>query len=203
MCRGDGQAGDVACGGAATSCPPGQFRRIVLLLRPGDTEWQEVGLVCLVGGAPTTVDDCRLGAVATWWSRTSLRSSRRCSQMGGTLIGLPAVFAAGQPRALGERQFTLVGLRHRAERTCHVDVGLRRRQRRSPATSPAVRGPNTSVSHTYGRAGATRSSVRSTWDAWFTVDGMGPWPVGGAPVVQVASPPQVRVVEARAELVVG
>ena len=57
MCRGEGHGGDVQCGPAAESCPPGQYRRIVLLLRPGDTDWQEVGLVCLVDGAPTTVDD--------------------------------------------------------------------------------------------------------------------------------------------------
>ncbi|MGB2840458.1 MAG: PKD domain-containing protein [Actinomycetes bacterium] len=201
MCRGDGQAGDVACGGAARSCPPGQFRRIVLLLRPGDTEWQEVGLVCLVGGAPTTVDD-----VASELADVVVEEvpplEPSVQPEGGTLIGLPAVFAAGQPRSLGERRFTLVGfeivLDGRA--TWVWDFGDGTTIARDEPGGPW---PDTSVSHAYGRAGAYPVSVSSTWDAWFTVDGLGPWPVGGAPVVQVASTPLVQVFEARAELVVG
>ena len=63
--------------------------------------------------------------------------------------------------------------------------------------------PNMAISHSYAHSGAYPVSVSSTWEAWFTVDGLGPWPVGGPPVVQVASPPPVLVVEARAELVVG
>jgi hypothetical protein len=59
------------------------------------------------------------------------------------------------------------------------------------------------VSHPYARAGDYTVSVSSTWDAWFTVDGMGPWPVGGDPVVQTSGPLAIPVVEARAELVVG
>lgn len=201
MCRGDGQAGDVACGGAAASCPPGEFRRIVLLLRPGDTEWQEVGLVCLAGGAPTTVDDIatRLSDVVVE-DVPSLQPS--VQPHGGTLIGLPAVFAAGQPRSLGERRFVLVGfdvvLNGRATWEWSFGDG-------SELTSddPGGPWPNMAISHPYAHSGAYPVSVSSTWEAWFTVDGLGPWPVGGPPVVQVASPPPVLVVEARAELVVG
>jgi hypothetical protein len=60
-----------------------------------------------------------------------------------------------------------------------------------------------SISHPYRRAGTFPVGVTSTWEAWFTVDGMGPWPVGGDPVVQTSGPLPVSVVEARAELVVG
>ncbi|MEO8106903.1 MAG: PKD domain-containing protein [Actinomycetes bacterium] len=201
MCRGDGQAGDVACGGAATSCPPGQFRRIVLLLRPGDTEWQEVGLVCLAGGAPTTVDDVS-SELADLVVEDVPPLEPSMQPDGGTLIGLPAVFATGQPRTLGERAFTLIGfeivLDGRATWAWDFGDGAA-----LASDDPGGAWPDMSVSHAYGRAGVYPVSVSSTWDAWFTVDGMGPWPVGGAPVIQVASPPQVRVAAARAELVVG
>ena len=59
------------------------------------------------------------------------------------------------------------------------------------------------VSHPYPRAGSYPASVTTSWEAWFTVDGMGPWSVGGDPVVQISDPLTVPVVEARAELVVG
>lgn len=201
MCRGDGQAGDVACGGAARSCPSGQFRRIVLLLRPGANEWEEVGLVCLVGGAPTTVDG--LASELTDVVVEDVPPLEPSVQPeGGTLIGLPAVFASGQPRALGERRFTLVGfdiiLDGRATWSWDFGDGTT-----FTSDEPGGPWPETSVSHLYGRAGTYPVSVSSTWEAWFTVDGMGPWPVGGAPVVQVANPSPVQVFEARAELVVG
>ncbi len=201
MCRGEGQAGDVACGPAAASCPPGQFRRIVLLLRPDDTEWQEVGLVCLVGGAPTTVDDLATElADVVVEDVPALQPSAQPS--GGTLIGLPAVFASGQPRSLGRRQFVLVGfsvvLEGRASWSWDFgDAAL------LATDDPGGSWPHLGVSHSYRRAGDYLVGVSTTWDAWFTVDGLGPWPVGGDPVVQVADPLQLTVCEARAELVVG
>lgn len=201
MCRGGGQAGGVACGGAAASCPPGQFRRIVLLLRPGDTEWREVGLVCLVGGAPTTVDDLasRLSDVVV---EDAPPLQPRFQPDGGTLVGLPAVFAAGQPATLGERRFTLVGfdvvLDGRASWTWEFGDGTT-----LTTDEPGGQWPDTTVSHPYSRAGVYPASVVTAWEAWFTVDGMGPWQVGGDPVVQVSDPLTVSVVEARAELVVG
>jgi hypothetical protein len=200
MCHG-GQTGGIDCGGAATSCPPGQFRRIVMLWRPGDREWREVGLVCLVDGAPVTVDEMgdRLSDVVVE-DVPDLRPSYQPE--GGTLIGLPAIFDAGQPRTLGERQFTLVGfdieLHGRATWTWTFGDGG------SMSTDePGGAWPTTTVSHAYTRAGRYPVGVSAEWQAWFTVDGMGPWPVEGDPVVQTVGPLPLRVVEARAELITG
>ncbi|MCZ3385418.1 MAG: PKD domain-containing protein [Actinomycetia bacterium] len=201
MCRGDGQAGGVACGGAATSCPPGEFRRIVLLLRPGDAEWREVGLVCLVGGAPITVDDVA-GRLSNVVVEEVPPLQPTFQPEGGTLIGLPAVFAAGQPATLGERRFTLVGfeivLDGRASWTWEFGDGDV-----LTTDEPGGGWPEMAVSHAYARAGSYPVSVNSTWEAWFTVDGLGPWPVGGDLVIQTAGPLVVSVSEARAELLVG
>jgi hypothetical protein len=201
MCRGRGQAGDVNCGGAATSCSPGEFRRIVMLLRPGDSEWRAVGLVCLVAGAPMTVDEMadRLSDVVVE-QVPELRPSYQPE--GGTLIGLPAIFDAGQPRTLGERRFTLVGydieLHGRATWTWTFGDG-----ESMTTDDPGGAWPTATVSHTYAHAGSHAVDVTAQWRAWFTVDGMGPWPVQGDPVVQSVGPIPLQVVEARAELVTG
>jgi hypothetical protein len=201
MCRGQGQTGGIQCGGAATSCPPGQFRRIVLLLRPGDTDWQEVGLVCLVGGAPLTVDELsdELSDVVVE-QVPDLDPSYQPS--GRTLVGLPAIFDAGQPRTLGERRFTLVGfdivLRGRATWTWTFGDGS------SMVTEePGGPWPTKDVTHEYTHAGAYEVGLSTEWRAWFTVDGMGPWPVAGNAVVQTAPALPLQVMEARAELVTG
>lgn len=201
MCHGQGQGGGVACGGAADSCPPGEFRRIVLLLRPGDTDWNEVGLVCLVDGAPTTVDD-----MATLLSDLVVEDvpdlAPSYQPRGGTLIGLPAVFATHQPRSLGTRRFDLVGfgvtLNGRATWTWDFGDGAV-----ATLDDPGGEWPDAGVTHRYDSAGSFPVRVTATWDAWFTVEGLGPWPVGGPPVTQTAVPMVVPVVEARAELVVG
>lgn len=201
MCRGQGQGGGVACSPAATSCPPGEFRRIVLLLRPQDAQWREVGLVCLAGGAPTTVDDLadRLSDVVV--ERVPpLQPSFQPD--GGTVVGLPAVFAANQSRGLGERSFTLVGfsvvMDGRASWAWDFGDGTT-----VVTDQPGGPWPDLGVVHGYDRAGSYPVSVTASWEAWFTVDGLGPWPVDGDPVVQVADPLAVRVAQARAELVVG
>jgi hypothetical protein len=197
MCR-DG--GDVECGPAANSCPPGQFRRIVLLLRPNATEWEEIGLVCLQGSGPTTVADVadRLHNVVIE-GVPPLRPSSQPS--GGTLVQLPAIFDSGQPAHLGQREFDLVGfhvvLQGRAAWVWRFGDGSE-----VTTSEPGGAWPVDSVTHTYREAGAYSVAVSTEWRAWFTVEGLGPFEVGGDPVVQVATPLVVPVQQARAQLIV-
>jgi hypothetical protein len=201
MCRGDGHGGGVDCGPAASSCPPGEFRRIVMLLRPGDGEWRVIGLVCLTPAGPTTVADVadRLHDVVV----EQVPQQRPSSQpRGGTLVRLPAIFASGQPRALGARQFTLVGfdivLQGRATWVWRFGDG-----EQVVTTEPGGEWPDMSVSHVYDDPGTYDVDLTTEWQAWFTVDGMGPFVVDGDPVTQVGPPLELMVREARAELVVG
>jgi hypothetical protein len=195
MCR-DG----VACGPAANSCPPGQFRRIVMLLRPNATEWEEVGLVCIRASGPTTVADVadRLHNVVIE-EVPPLRPSSQPS--GGTLVQLPAIFDSGQPATLGQREFDLVGfhvvLQGRATWLWGFGDGSE-----VTTSEPGGGWPNDSVAHTYREAGAYSVAVSTQWRAWFTVEGLGPFEVGGDPVVQVATPLLIPVQQARAQLIV-
>ncbi|MEO8329679.1 MAG: PKD domain-containing protein [Candidatus Nanopelagicales bacterium] len=206
MCRGDGQGhggagGGVQCGPAATSCPPGEFRRIVLLLRPDAADWEEVGLVCIRGSGPVTVDDVarRLHDVVI----EDVPAQHPSAQpRGGTLVQLPAIFDSGQPRSLGRREFDLVGfsiaLQGRASWVWTFGDGAS-----ITTTEPGGGWPDDSVAHTYPTAGSYPITVTTEWKAWFTVDGLGPFEVAGDPVVQVSPPFTMPVQEARAQLIVG
>lgn len=194
MCRGDG-----TCTPAAQSCPGDEIRYIVLLWRPESPVWREVGLVCLGPVGPITVQDVAdllhdrvLEHVPPL--QPSMQPEAR------TLVQLRTVFASGQPRSLGERDFNLVGfavtLQGRATWTWDFgDGGVFNTQ------EPGGAWPNTDVSHTFTRPGRYAVQVSSAWRAWFTVGGFGPYPVGGDPVVQQAPSIPVDVLEARAELV--
>ena len=60
--------------------------------------------------------------------------------------------------------------------------------------------PDIDVKHTYRRAGKFRVTLTTTWDASFSVSGVGPFPVSGEPVAQAVSF-TVTVKEARAVLI--
>jgi hypothetical protein len=79
-----------------------------MLLPSGAFEWEVIGLVCLSPAGPTIVDDLadRLHDLVIE-EVPSLEPSFQ--PRGGTLVELPAIFASGQPRRLGVREFSLVG----------------------------------------------------------------------------------------------
>ncbi len=197
MCRGDSP--DSPCSPAAQSCPADQRRYVVLLWRPETPVWTEIGLVCLSPAGPTTVAD----VAATLHDRVLENVPDLLPTMqpaDRTLIQLPTLFASGQPEHLGERTFDLVGFQIvlQGKATWDWDFG----DGASVSTQePGGAWPDTSVAHTFTSAGHFPVEVTSSWEAWFTVDGMGPFRVGGEPVVQVAPPLDVEVLQARAELV--
>jgi hypothetical protein len=170
----------------------------VLLLRPPETTWSVVGSYC-VSGSPLTVDDVgrRLSDVVLERVPPLVPSSQ---PPGGTVVNLPALFAAGQPARLDTRTFTLVGF------TVVLDARATWRWDFGDGTTvvteePGGAWPNRAVSHTYARPGPVMVRVTSQWQGWFTVDGLGPFPVGGPPVQQVSDPLPLVVDEARAVLV--
>jgi hypothetical protein len=197
VCKRD-DVGGVGCGPAATSCPVGERRMVVLLARPPDLSWVVVGSVC-VNGAPLTVDDVadRLADVVI---ERVPRLEPTYQPPGGTVVNLPTLFASGQPARLDTRRFELVGfavvLDARASwRWQFGDGGA------LVTDQPGGPWPDRSVSHTYARPGTVAVQVSSRWQGWFTIDGLGPFLVAGAPVEQTAGPLPLVVHEARAVLV--
>lgn len=186
------------CNGSHDGCPAGTIRVRVWLREPPGP-WQQVGTACLGDTPPATVDavggQVRDEAVALL---PALRAG--VQPAGGALVGLPAVFRTGQPAdGLVGADLSVLGF----------DVSLDARVRwywswgdgtASWASVPGGRYPDTSVVHTYRSAGAVSAEVTSVWRAEYTVEGLGPFAVPGAPLTQTAPLP-LEVREARAVLV--
>lgn len=190
--------GDVGCGPAATSCPAGSRRMVILLRRPPSPTWDTVGSMC-VSGAPLTVDDVAQQLSDVVIERVPpLRPS--VQPAGGTVVNLPAIFASGQPERMSTRRFDLVGF------AVVLDARATWRWRFGDGAEvttqlPGGAWPDDSVSHVYRTPGQRVVSVVAQWQGWFTVDGMGPFPVAGPSVTQVSAPLPLPVYEARAVLV--
>lgn len=197
VCKEGGQGGGW-CGPAAFACPPGERRLEVYLRRPGEPDFSSVGLVCVPMAGPVTVADMatRLSDVVV--ERVpDLRPSYQPS--GGTLVHLPTLFTSGQPHRLDTRHFELVGF------SIVLDARARWAWRFGDGDElvtdqPGGAYPDRSVAHVYQRPGRYPVAVTSVWDGWFTVDGMGPFQVGGPQVTQ-SQLLSVDVAEARAVLV--
>lgn len=196
ICKGG--KGTQGCHGYA-SCSFGDHRMLVFLRHLGEPDYTQVGSYCLGSGGPVTVGEMarhlrdvvveRVPAVH--WSY---------QPAGGALVNLPTIFASGQPRRLDTRRFDLVGF----------DVVLNARPTwvwswgdgtQSPTDQPGGAWPDRSVTHTFTRPGLVDVALTTDWVGSFTVDGMGPFPTGGDPVVQQSGPWALPVREARAHLV--
>ena len=170
------------CRNIALGCPVGTVPVRIWLLRPG-RDWDVVGRACQGDSPPTTVShvgsDVRERAVA---ALPPLRAG--VQPAAGALVRLPALFRTGQPaEGIRDADLSVLGL----------DVRLTSRVRwhwtygdgsDEWTTSPGGSWPDTSVSHAYAAAGRLRASVRAVWRAEFTVEGLGPFPVPGPPLVQ-------------------
>lgn len=170
------------CRNIALRCPVDTIPVRIWLLRPG-RDWAIVGRACQGGSPPTTVD--HVGSRIRERAVVALPPLRAGVQpAAGALVRVPALFRTGQPaRGIRGADLSVLGL----------DVRLTSRVRwhwtygdgtDEWTTSPGGSWPDTSVSHAYAAAGRLRASVRAVWRAEFTVEGLGPFPVPGPPLVQ-------------------
>lgn len=197
VCKQGGQ-GPGWCGPAAFACPTGQRRLEVFLRRPGEPGFTSVGLVCVALSGPETV-----GSMAERLHDLVVERvpplAPSYQPAGMTLVRLPTLFASGQPERLDTRSFDLVGfaieLDARATWAWRFGDGGT-----LVTTVPGGGYPNRSVAHEYQRPGRYAVAVTAVWEGWFTVDGLGPFPVGGDQVTQT-DVLAVDVREARAVLV--
>jgi hypothetical protein len=181
------------------SCPLGQHRMLVFLRHVGEPDYTQIGSYCVGPGGPVTVGEMaqrlrdvvveRVPAVHLGYQPA-----------GGALVNLPALFSSGQPARLDTRRFDLVGFQVVLDaRPSWVWTWGDGSQ--TVTTEPGGPWPDRSVSHVFSDSGLARVSLATSWDGWFTVDGMGPFPTGGSPVVQQSGPWSVPVRQARAHLV--
>jgi hypothetical protein len=166
-------------------CPVGTVAVRIWLLRPGQS-WADVGRACQGDTPPTTVTD--VGSAVRDRAEALLPPLRAGVQpAAGTLVRIPTIFRTGQPATgIQGADLSVLGL----------DVRLTARVRWHWVygdgtvvwtSSPGGVWPTTSVSHVYLTAGRRSATVTSVWRAEFTVEGLGPFAVPGAPLTQNAA----------------
>jgi hypothetical protein len=174
------------CPASRIGCPVGEIRVRVWQRMPGEP-WRFVGAACQ-GAPPRTRSE--VGAAVRARSVAALPVLRAAVQpRGPALTGLPAVFRTGQP-ALGIRgaDLSLLGF----------DIVLDSRVRWHWdygdgtdvwSSQPGGLWPDLSVAHSYRSAGDVSVTVTAVWRGQYVVDGLGPFPVPGAPLTQQATLP--------------
>lgn len=168
------------CMQAAMSCPASTIRYAVWFQRAGE-ESQQIGSVCWGKTIPATrttvtkeinqqalrhVPDLNIGSIP-----------RRDS-----IQGIPNYFGTGQPRNYVPPAMMLSGLK------VHIRAQPIWRWVWGDGSSQWVRTPGnlstaSPVSHTFTRAGIYQISVTTVWQATFSIDGFGTYPVTG-PVIR-------------------
>jgi len=166
-------------------CPVGEVPVRIWLRHPGG-DWAVVGQACQGGDPPRTV--AQVGAEVRDRAEAALpRLRARVQPAAGTLVTVPAVFRTGQPAA---------GIRGADLSVLGLDVRLDARVRwlwsygdgaSGWTASPGGVYPDLSVSHAYARAGTVTARVSAVWRGEYVVEGLGPFPVPGDPLVQSAA----------------
>jgi len=178
-------------------CPVGTIPVRVWLRYVGG-DWIVVGRTCQGSDPPRTVTD--VGTDVRAEAEKLLPALRaRVQPAGSALVRLPVVGRTGQPaQGIRGADLSVLGV--------EVTLDARVRWRWDWAdgdpqwyAAPGGRWPNAAVSHTYRTAGARTIAVTSVWRGRFTVEGLGPFAVPGAPLTQTDSV-VVDVREARAVL---
>jgi len=179
-------------------CPVGTVPVRIWLLVPG-ADWAVVGRACQGPSAPATVTG--LGTQLHDDALAALPPLRAGAQPDrAALVRVPVLFRTGQPAdGLRGADLSMLGL------SVLLDARVRWHWAYGDGTdvwtsSPGGAWPDTSVSHVYLGAGVHEASVEAVWRAEFTVEGIGPFPVPGPPLVQ-QSGVAVTVTAAHAHLV--
>lgn len=184
----DGQA---PCRSVSRGCVAGD-RLLRPWLRVGSAPWRQLGVVCVGPAGPVTV--ASMGARVREALRTRLPALSPTHQPArGIVTQLPVLFDSGQGRGVVDWEPTLAGRRVsvRAQAGWTWSFGDGTAQRGAGADAARV-------AHTYRRAAPVTAEVSARWEAQFSVDGLGPFPVDD-PIVQSAMVP-MSIGEGRALL---
>ena len=120
----------------------------------------------------------------------------------GGLVNLPTLFAAGEPASITTEPFQVLGFEVVVTANARWEWQFGQGDAQ-PFATPGGAYPNDDVSFTYLDTSTRQVTVTTYWDASFTVDGQGPYPVPGAEIAKTAAALDVPVREAASELVGG
>jgi hypothetical protein len=163
-------------------CPVGT-QAVRIWLQHGSGPWEIVGQSCQGPQPPRTVDD--VGRQVRDRAEAALPPLRATAQPAdAALVRVPVVFGTGQSATgLVGADLSVIGL------AVSLDSRVRWHWTFGDGTDlwtarPGGRYPDTSVSHTYRRAGTVQPSVEAVWRAQYVVEGLGPFDVPGPLLTQ-------------------
>jgi len=185
------------CRSASSPCVPGDFPYRVLFGRTR-TSVTQVAVTCVGPEGPTTVRDVT-NRLSDRFERAAPPLRPRAQPDGVALVGVPSIFAVGQPNRMSSVASILgwrVTIAARPQWCWRFDGATRA----SCTTNPGGRWPNVGVTHAWSRPGGVTVRVTSTWRGSFTIEGFAPRPLGGQLVRQSESL-AIAVREARGVLV--
>lgn len=156
-------------------CPPDHERRAVWFGEAGQP-LQVQGTTCVGPKGPRTVAD--VSSQVDDLILTAVPPLAPSVMPMPVLTAIPARFSSGQARSLGARSMSLGG--------AHVvlDATVEWVWSWGDGTSVATTSPT--ITHAWRAPADPVVEVSATWQGWFTVDGLGPFPASGARITQQA-----------------
>lgn len=177
-CLRDDEHPDAACRGVTLGCPQGREIKRAWVAWPG-RDFEPIGLFCPSDGEATSVADVTRQVRSGFTHRLpALRPV--CEPPRGIVVGIPVHCRSGQPSARAQWSDAVAGytVTTRARARWYwsfASVGGARDVVRSDV--PGTPYPGEGVRYTFSSTGIHRAQVRTTWQAEFHIDGLGPFPV--------------------------
>ena len=185
------------CRSAFNPCVLGDYPYRVLFGRTRVSVTQ-VAVTCVGPEGPTTVRDVT-SRLSDRFERAVPALRPRAQPDGVALVGVPSIFAVGQPNRMSSVASILgwrVTIAARPQWCWRFDGATRT----SCTTNPGGRWPNVGVTHAWSRPGDVTVRVTSTWRGSYTIEGFAPRPLGGQ-LVRQSETLAIAVREARGVLV--
>jgi len=177
-CLRDDEHPDAACRGVTLGCPQGREIKRAWVALPG-RDFEPVGLFCPSDGEATSVVDVTR-QVRSGFTHRLPPLQPACEPPRGMVVGIPLHCRSGQPSAHAQWSDTVAGYTVTTRARARWDWSFASAggaQRVVRSDSPGRPYPEAGVRHTFRTTGIHRAQVRTTWQAEFHIDGLGPFPV--------------------------
>ena len=182
-CLTDDGHGDAGCRGTILGCPQGREISRAWVARPGG-DFEPVGLFCPSDGEVTSVAEAGQ-QVHGGFERRIPELAVSCAPPRGVVVGIPVHCRSHQSTAFVSWTDSVAG--YTVETTARATWEWTFRQRASnggdevhwhhTAGEPGSTYPGPGVRQSFTKPGMHQVQVVARWRGWFTVDGLGPFPI--------------------------
>ena len=182
-CLSDDGHGDAGCRGSILGCPQGREISRAWVARPGG-DFEPVGLFCPSDGAVTSVADAGQ-QVSGGFERRIPALTVSCAPPRGVVVGIPVHCHSQQSTAYVSWTDSVAGYTVETSARATWEWTFRQRTANGVAAAdwhhttgePGSAYPGPGVRQSFTKPGMHQVQVVARWRGWFTVDGLGPFPI--------------------------